>query len=120
MNVVRQHLNESGVAEAQFIAPPDFPGDMNPPMNNVATSRYTTTCSHCLTVLPPGTTYVVKFCDGCSEPDEATAGVYVDHTFVVGLCCDPDLAEEIAGGYAAIDEPLAFDHPVFINRAARV
>lgn len=108
-----QHLYDDGVAHAQVVAPPDFPGDMNPPMNNIATSRYTTRCSYCLAEIAAGTPYEVKFCDGCGEPDEA------DHTFVVGTCCSEDLAELIAGDFVAIDEPLATDHPVFIRRATR-
>lgn len=114
-----QHLDDNGVAQAQVVAPPDFPGDANPPMNNVATSRYTTRCSYCLQLINVGTPFEVLFCDGCNEPNEMNdQNLGVDHTFVVGPCCNTELADP-AANYIAVDEPLATDHPVFIRRAAR-
>jgi hypothetical protein len=105
-----QHLEDDGSIVTQVIAPPDFPGDMNPPANNVATSRYTTRCSSCLTEIPPGTPYQVSFCDGCGEASHLGNDLYLfythDHTFVIGTCCDTDFASELAGDYLAVDEPL--------------
>jgi hypothetical protein len=97
---IRQHCDQDGVISDQIIAPPDYPGDMNPPANNVATSRYTTACSRCHAPIEPGTPYLVGYCDGCNEPDDD------DHTFVIGQCCDHDFADELAGNYLAIDAPL--------------
>jgi hypothetical protein len=109
-NAPVQHLQADGTTTSQVVAPPDFPGDMNPPCNNVATSRYTTRCSNCLAEIPPGTPYQVGFCDGCGEPDGHDVKPHMfylyNHTFVIGTCCDADFADELAGNYLAVDEPL--------------
>lgn len=106
---IRQHLDQNGIIVNQIIAPPDYPGDMNPPMNNVATSRYRTACSNCTAPIEPGTPYQVNYCDGCGELDAD------DHTFVAGACCDQDFAEQLAGNYLAIDAPL----PLGTDRRAK-
>ena len=76
-----QHINADGGIDSQVVAPPDFPGDKNPPMNCIATSRYTTRCSHCGEVISAGTPYHARCFLASYDPGLETNQPFVRHVY---------------------------------------